>query len=116
MLLNEALNQSRIQAARGYTEEGKCVVSVANYGGQLVWMTGWGGNWVNEWKPVPAEELSKLDPLDFRPTGPPPPIDDHELAKEIFEEDDEFDLAITDVNGDVLDSGGDDEALRGDST
>ena len=102
MLLTDALNQSRIQAARGFDKDGKCVVSVANYGGQLVWMTGWGGNWVNDWKPIPSDEMPKLEPLEFRPSGPPPPIDDFELAKEIFEED-EDEISPVDVNGDTLD-------------
>lgn len=89
MQLDEALEQSRIQAARGFDSTGACVVSVAFYGGQLMWMTGWGGSWVNTWEPVPADQMSKLDGLDFVPTGPPPPIDDFELAKEIYASDDE---------------------------
>lgn len=103
MLLTDALNQSRIQAARGYDKDGKCVVSVALYGGQLMWMTGWGGSWVNEWKTVPSDSMGKLDGLDFRPSGPPPPIDDFELAQELFDEEQE-DIAALDVNADPIDS------------
>jgi len=90
MLLEEALNASQIHAARGYDTTGKCVVSVANYGGQLMWMPGWGGNWSNAWVEVPADDMEKLKPLDFKPTGPPPPLTDFELAKEIYAEDDEL--------------------------
>ena len=86
MLLNDALNQSRIQAARGFDAASNCVVSVASYGGQLMWMTGWNGNWVNDWLPIPSGDMSKLDGLDFRPTGPPPPMDDHDLLVEIYSE------------------------------
>lgn len=89
MQLNEALNNSRIRAARGFDASGQLVVSVADYGSQLVWLTGWGGNWAAEWRPIPSTEMSKLAELDFRPTGPPPPIDDHEVAREVFEDDDD---------------------------
>ena len=82
MKLNDAINASQIMACRGFDELGKCLVSVAYYGGRYVWMTGWGGNWTNEWKPVPPDEMKKLDPLDFQPTGPRPaePIDDEMQA------------------------------------
>lgn len=72
MNLREAIDTSRVLAARGYTPEGQCVVSVADYGGQLIWLTGFKGVWATEWQPIPPEELPNLDKLDFRPTNPPP--------------------------------------------
>ena len=67
----DAINASQIWAARGYDPTTNvCVVSVVHYGDELLWLTGWDGDWKKEWKPIPENELSKLDGLDFYPTGP----------------------------------------------
>ena len=83
MTLTEALSASRLLAARGFDANGVCVVSVADYGGTILWMEGWDGNWTNVWTEIAADRRSKLDALDFRPTGPPPEID-VEVVREVF--------------------------------
>lgn len=72
MNYKEAINASQVWAARGYNKQGECEVSVALYGDQLVWLTGWGGNWVKEWKPLPDDQIDKLADYSFVPTGPKP--------------------------------------------
>jgi len=80
MNYRDAINASQIWAARGYDEKNVCVVSICHYGDKLMWLTGFGGNWVKEWKPleegVEKEELeeryAKLKNLRFAPTGPKP--------------------------------------------
>lgn len=82
MNVEDALGSSLVRAARGFDKDGKCVVSVASYGGGLVWMTGWGGVWSNKWEAVPDGDRSKLDGLDFLPTGPRPAEDfDREIVE-----------------------------------
>lgn len=91
MNLDEALRSSSVAAARGYDESGKCVVSVAYYGGHLVWLTGWGGAWAKKWEPIPEDKKSKLDALEFRPTGARQRDAYEAVLAEIFDEDfDEF--------------------------
>ena len=92
MTLDEALRGSSVAAARGYNEEGKCVVSVAYYGGELVWLTGWGGAWAKKWEAIPeGSKNPKLDGLDFRPTGARQRDAYEGVLAEIFDEDfDEF--------------------------
>jgi len=101
MTLDEALRASSVAAARGF-KDGKAVVSVAYYGGRLVWLTGWGGNWATEWKPVPKDEIKpKLDPLDFQPTGARQRDAYEAVLAEIFDEDfDEFE-PLGDTNKEV---------------
>ncbi len=79
----EAINASQIWAARGYDREsGECVVSVSHYGDELRWLEGWGGNWKKTWKPVPEDEMHKLDDLEFRPYGAK---DDDQIAQEMLD-------------------------------
>jgi hypothetical protein len=85
MTLEDAINASQIHAARGYTEDDQCVVSLAYYGDKLLWLTGFGGNWAKGWKPVdeaPQEEQDKLKGLDFRPTGPKP---EDQIEREVID-------------------------------
>lgn len=82
MTLEDAINTSQVHAARGYNEEDECVVSVAYYGGELLWLTGFGGNWAKKWEKVPEEERSNLDRLNFRPTGPKP---EDQIEKEVID-------------------------------
>lgn len=103
MTLEEALAASRVQAARGYDADNKCVVSVANYGGELLWLTGWGGSWAPEWVTIPEDGLGKLKPLDFKPTNPPPPVTDAETLKEIYPPDDEDSAEDSAIFGDGTD-------------
>ena len=73
MNYKDAINESQIWSAAGYDPTtNQKVVAVAHYGDQLMWLTGWGGDWKKEWKPVPEDELHKLEGLDFYPTGPKP--------------------------------------------
>jgi len=94
MNLKEAINASQIWAARGYTDEGKCVVSVAYYGDELRWLTGWDGNWAKHWEAVDDEGMKKLEALTFKPSGPKPEeqIEQEvvEAITEIVEDEDEF--------------------------
>ena len=78
MTYKEAINASQIWAARGFNEKGEAVVSVAYYGDELRWLEGWGGNWAKSWKPVPEEDLHKLDKLVFHPYGAKPDDQIHE--------------------------------------
>jgi len=83
MNYKDAINASQIWAARGYDPDtSKAVVAVVHYGGKLMWLTGWDGNWVKDWKPIPEDEMHKLEGLDFSPTGPKP---DDQIAEEIIE-------------------------------
>lgn len=93
MDFKEAINASQIWAARGYDPTTNvCVVSVAHYGDQLIWLTGWKGDWKKKWVPIPEGEegLDMLNGLDFYPTGAKPEdqINDEVLAalSEIAEE------------------------------
>lgn len=95
MTLEDAINTSQVHAARGYNENDECVVSVAYYGGELLWLTGFDGNWAKDWKEIPVEDKHMLDGLNFRPTGPKP---EEQIEKEvidalteIYEMDDESD-------------------------
>lgn len=94
MTLEEAINVSQIHAARGYTEKGECIVSVAFYGQKLVWLTGFGGEWAKKWKPVDEEERKKIEGLNFKPTGPKPEeqIEQEviDAITEIVEDEDDF--------------------------
>ena len=93
MNYKDAINVSQIWAARGYTNLGECVVSVSFYDNQLMWRTGWGGDWAMTWKPVPEDELFKLDELTFRPTGQKPK---DQLSEEILANfDDANDATLT---------------------
>ncbi len=73
MLLKDAVAESTISAARGYTAEGKCVCSVAFYGGTYQWIDGSGGSWSAKWSEIPEAKTEYLSTLDFRPSGPPVP-------------------------------------------
>lgn len=81
MNYKEAINASQIWAARGYNDMGKCEVSVCHYGGKLMWLEGWGGNWVKKWKEIPEDKIPMLLPLRFTPTGPRP---DDVVAEELL--------------------------------
>lgn len=79
----EAINASQTWAARGYDRKtGEVVVAVAFYGEELRWLEGWGGNWQKAWKPVPEDELHKLDDLEFRPYGTK---DDDQISREMLD-------------------------------
>lgn len=82
MNYKEAINASQIWAARGYDQTKTCVVSVCFYGGKLMWLEGWKGNWSKKWEEVPEEKLPKLDDLNFFPTGPKP---DEQIAAELLD-------------------------------
>jgi len=70
MNYKDAINASQIWAARGYDPATNvCVVSVCLYGDELMWLTGWGGDWKKEWKKIPEAEIPKLSAFDFYPTG-----------------------------------------------
>lgn len=90
MTLEGAINASQIHAARGYTEEGECVVSLAYYGDKLLWLTGFEGNWAKGWKPVPDDERHRLEGLKFKPTGPKP---EDQIEREVID-------AITEIHED----------------
>ena len=94
MTPEEAINTSQIHAARGYTENDDCVVSLAFYGDKLLWLTGFDGNWSKDWKAVPDNEREKLEGLTFKPTGPKPEDQiEREVINaitEIYEDDDKF--------------------------
>ena len=94
MTLKEAINASQIWAARGYTENGECVVSVAYYGDRLTWLKGFGGNWAKNWEPIPDDEKGLLDGLEFSPTGPKPATqleqETIDALTEIHESEDDF--------------------------
>jgi hypothetical protein len=78
----EAINASQIWSARGYDKTKTCVVAVAHYGGKLMWLEGWKGNWSKTWKPVPDDKLATLEELNFFPTGPKP---DEQIAAELLD-------------------------------
>ena len=80
MTLKEAINASEIWSARGYNSKGECVCSVAFYGGRLVMLAGFDGNWASKWESVDDDD-ERLEGLVYRPTGPKP---DHELDDEIM--------------------------------
>lgn len=99
MELKEAINSSQIWAVRGYDKDGKCVVSIAYYGDQLMWLPGFGGNW-KKWEPIPEDEKHKLDGLNFLPSGPRPSDQIEQEIKdaisEIIKDDDEFEPGVDD--------------------
>ena len=88
MKMRDAIAASQISAARGYDKDNKCVVSVAHYGGGLMWLTGWGGNWAKTWAKPKEEDLPKLEVLTFKPSGPKP--------EALLE--DEITAALTEIN------------------
>ena len=94
MTLEEAINASQINAARGYDANDECVVSVAYYGDKLIWLTGFGGDWAKKWEGVKPEERKRLIGLTFKPTGPKPEeqIEREVIAAitEIIEDEDDF--------------------------
>jgi len=82
MKLEEAINASQIQAARGYDDNGQCVVSVAYYGDALMWLKGFGGNWAKNWETITDEDRDDLKLLSFAPSGPKP---ESQLEQETLE-------------------------------
>lgn len=70
MNYKDAINASQNWGARGFNSDGVAIVSVAHYGGKLVWITGWEGDWKKKWVPIPEDELFKLDRISFLPMGP----------------------------------------------
>lgn len=93
MTLEQALESSSITAARGYDQSGQCVVSLAKYGGHLMWLKGFGGNWAKSWEIINPEEQSLLDDLSFSPFGP----------KDQDEIDDEIATALHEIHDDTSD-------------
>lgn len=94
MKLEDAVNASQIWAARGYDENGKCVVSIAYYGEKLMWLTGFGGNWAKGWEVMSDEDKESIKNLDFRPFGAKPEDQIEEEIKEaiteIIKDEDDF--------------------------
>jgi len=82
MNYSDAINASQIWAARGYDEKNICVVSVCHYGGKLMWLTGFGGNWTKTWEEMPEEANAQLEGLRFAPTGRKP---DDQINAELLE-------------------------------
>lgn len=82
MNYKEAINASQVWAARGYDQTKVCVVSVCFYGEKLMWLEGWKGNWSKKWEVIPEDKLSKLDDLNFFPTGRKP---DEQIAAELLD-------------------------------
>jgi len=78
----EAINASQNWAARGYNEQGECEVAVAHYGDNLLWLTGWEGDWQKKWKEIPEDEIHKLEGFDFVPTGPKP---EDQISREVLD-------------------------------
>lgn len=80
MNYKEAINASQNWAARGYNQAGICEVAICHYGGKLMWLPGFGGNWAKDWEPFEEgvepeklkERLDSLAALNFYPTGPKP--------------------------------------------
>ena len=93
MELKEAINASQNWSARGFDDTDTCVVSLAYYGDQLLWLKGFGGNWSKDWAPVEDEDYKLLDPLNFIPSGPKP---EEQIEQEVLD-------AITSMHQDDFD-------------
>lgn len=81
MNLKEAVNASTIWAARGYNDEGACVVSISYYGDRLLWRNGISGSWTKTWVPIADGDYEILDSLEYLPSGPKP---EEQIEEEIL--------------------------------